>query len=472
MSSGADELGGYDPSTPYQPSKKRKATASRPTAGPSTAKVQKAVKTRSRKPSRESPMIVEDDDDDEGEDITEVVEPVPRGKGKSKASASPAINGKPPSKAKGKGRAASTTSGLKSGLDFVVIEELDDDEPPVAKPPPPTKKGKPSAGSPVSVKDREIISSRGSERMREERDLYKLKSEELSETLLQLIQTRNTEPEEQLATLKAQYDAAAKAQEELIKELTTQITRLTPMSKEGRTSTLHFLTREAADEEKRMLEKRLEKAEEVLKQKDVVIKDKDARISALNEQLETTQADLKAEIAHTQTLQNKNARAQREPPGSALRGRAGQDTLVNDPKHGVTIRLYEDLTNLIVLSAKFQESPYTHLGELEEITYKCVFSHMNTASLSFLLTSMHQPRPSPVPGHSPPRPKAKDDLQHMVRYTPLELEKESQEYIRKLDFLADTFTFGYDQMEFFLKTLNDHFSSLSEEQDDSAMTDG
>ena len=39
---------------------------------------------------------------------------------------------------------------------------------------------------------------------------YKLKSEELSETLLRLIQTRNTEPEEQLATLKAQYDAAAK----------------------------------------------------------------------------------------------------------------------------------------------------------------------------------------------------------------------------------------------------------------------
>lgn len=54
----------------------------------------------------------------------------------------------------------------------------------------------------------------------------------------------------------------------------------------------------------------------------------------------------------------------------------------------------------------------------------------------------------------------------------MELEKESQEYIQRLDFLADTFTFGYDQMEFFLKTLNDHFTSLSEEQNDSAMTDG
>lgn len=98
--------------------------------------------------------------------------------------------------------------------------------------------------------------------------------------------------------------------------------------------------------------------------------------------VETTQADLKAEIAHTQSLQSKNSKVQREAPGSALRGRTAQDTLINDPKHGVTIRLYEDLTNLIVLSAKIQESPYAYLGELEEITYKCIFSHMNTGEIS------------------------------------------------------------------------------------------
>jgi hypothetical protein len=74
------------------------------------------------------------------------------------------------------------------------------------------------------------------------------------------------------------------AQEELIKELTVQIARLSPMLKEGRDSTVHFLTREAADEEKRILEERLEKAKEALKQKDAVIKDKDARIAALDEQ--------------------------------------------------------------------------------------------------------------------------------------------------------------------------------------------
>jgi hypothetical protein len=84
---------------------------------------------------------------------------------------------------------------------------------------------------------------------------------------------------------------------------------------------------------------------------------------------------------------------------------------------------------------------------------------------------MYQSPAPTAPGHSPSRPKTKDELQHMVRYTPLELEKESQEYIQKLDFLADTFTFGYDQMEFFLKTLNDHFTALAEEQNDSTKTE-
>lgn len=90
--------------------------------------------------------------------------------------------------------------------------------------------------------------------------------------------------------------------------------------------------------------------------------------------METTQSDLKAEIAHAQSLQNKTTKAQREAPRSALPGRTAQDTLINDPKHGVTIRLYEDLSNLIVLSAKIQESPYAYLG-VEEVTYKCIFTH-------------------------------------------------------------------------------------------------
>ena len=74
------------------------------------------------------------------------------------------------------------------------------------------------------------------------------------------------------------------ARDELIKQLAIQLARLTPTLKEGRGPTVHFLTREAADKEKRVLEERLEKFKEALRQKDAVIKDKDARIAALNEQ--------------------------------------------------------------------------------------------------------------------------------------------------------------------------------------------
>lgn len=173
-------------------------------------------------------MIVEDDD----EDVPEVVQPELKNKGKGKATtASPMTNGKAPSRAKGKGRVASTTHGQKNGPDLVVIEELDDDEPHVAKPPPPTT-GEPRAGSPVLVEDGEIIEPQGLgklERIGEERDLvrlpltpkvvaglmntvvqYKAKSEELSETLLRLIQTRKTEPEDRLAEMKAQYEASSR----------------------------------------------------------------------------------------------------------------------------------------------------------------------------------------------------------------------------------------------------------------------
>ena len=78
---------------------------------------------------------------------------------------------------------------------------------------------------------------------------------------------------------------------------------------------------------------------------------------------------------------------------------------------------------------------------------------------------MYQPKPSPDPSRPPPPVVSKGDLQNMVQYTPLELEKQSQEHLQKLDFLADAFTFEYDQMDFFLKTLNEHFTTLSEEQD-------
>jgi hypothetical protein len=102
--------------------------------------------------------------------------PGPRSKRRGKATASPATNGKPLSKAKAKGRPASTTNGHKSGSEPVII---DDDEPPLANPRSPTKNGKTRAGSPLLVEDGEILEETESasppelEKTREERDLVR-----------------------------------------------------------------------------------------------------------------------------------------------------------------------------------------------------------------------------------------------------------------------------------------------------------
>ena len=119
-------------------------------------------------------MVVEDDE----EDVPEIVESKSKRKRKG-APTAPVTNGKAPTKAKGKGKAASTVNGHKNDADFVIIDEPDDEEPPVAKPPSPTKKGKTRVGSSFLAEEGEIVegtrsaSSPELERMREERDLVR-----------------------------------------------------------------------------------------------------------------------------------------------------------------------------------------------------------------------------------------------------------------------------------------------------------
>lgn len=114
-------------------------------------------------------MVVEDDD----EDIAEVVEAKSKRKRKG-APTVPVTNGKAPTKAKGKGKAAPTVNGHINDPDFVIIDGLDDEPPPL-----PTEKGKTRAGPSFLVEEGEIVeemvpaSSPELERMREERDLVR-----------------------------------------------------------------------------------------------------------------------------------------------------------------------------------------------------------------------------------------------------------------------------------------------------------
>lgn len=64
-----------------------------------------------------------------------------------------------------------------------------------------------------------------------------------------------------------------------------------------------------------------------------------------------------------------------------------------------------------------------------------------------------------------------DQLLQSIKYTPLELDKESDEFVERLRFLGESFTFGRDQLALFLKTMYDTLGGAAqddEEQDSEA----
>lgn len=71
----------------------------------------------------------------------------------------------------------------------------------------------------------------------------------------------------------------------MIQELTSSLARVDSLTSEGKTSTLHFLTREAADEERRGVEREVERLKEALADKDKLIA---ARDHAIREHQETS----------------------------------------------------------------------------------------------------------------------------------------------------------------------------------------
>jgi hypothetical protein len=70
-------------------------------------------------------------------------------------------------------------------------------------------------------------------------------------------------------------------QESLIQELRTLLAQVEPSARSGKSGLLHFLTREAADEEQRGLEDDIKRLTDIAKVKDAIIAEKDKRIADL-----------------------------------------------------------------------------------------------------------------------------------------------------------------------------------------------
>jgi hypothetical protein len=76
---------------------------------------------------------------------------------------------------------------------------------------------------------------------------------------------------------------ALQAQEALIDQLTAQAARTEPLTRSGSGSVLHLVTREAADEEKKTIERDLAKWKALAKEKDEVNEQKNKEITGLQQ---------------------------------------------------------------------------------------------------------------------------------------------------------------------------------------------
>ncbi|KAI6028500.1 hypothetical protein F5J12DRAFT_960023 [Pisolithus orientalis] len=273
----------------------------------------------------------------------------------------------------------------------------------------------------------------------------------LSKQLDELFKIRRTEPEQALEELHVQYEERAKMQDALVRELTSQLARIEPLSRTGQNVALHFLTREAADEEKRAVEQEIVQLRDVIKQRDAVISDQSKRI---NELQQLGQKNF-SPGSHRKVAPTTSRSQQRRPIGA------------EDPKTEV-IKFYEEMSNLLVTNVKFEDAPGS---DEQEVTFHCVYTYfemarredsvegerVNEKSIGFTMCIFN--------GYGGPNgePISDDDFVHRrIKYTPLHLDKEPDSFVEALSYMGESFTFPCSQQGLFLNSLRDRIGGCNE----------
>ncbi|RDB20981.1 hypothetical protein Hypma_011820 [Hypsizygus marmoreus] len=372
----------------------------------------------------------------------------------------PVTNGKATAKGKGKAKAPPMKSSRKpvvEPMDVEPIEIVDDTE---------MEQDIPADAETINTAGRYRRTNATGTRAAKADDLQRVteklrRAEEqiaaLSRQLEEAFQVRETEAEELLKRQETQFEAQLQAQERLIKELTSQLALKEPLMRSGKTSVLHLLTREAADEEKRTLEKEVTRWKDVATERQKTIDEKDGRIAELEKTEKDLQVELKAEIDRTALLA---ARPNRNLPSVVRSGRPGGG---DDPRHAAVLRFYEDLTNLLVTNMKPSSGKYL---DMEEWLFSCIYTHNgadedgNKKSLNFTLRTCHDPAPDTAEPIT-----SKTQLIPSIHYIPLELDKEPPDFVARLDFLGAPFTFGLDQLPLFLRTMHTNMGNALEDDE-------
>ncbi|KAH8117176.1 hypothetical protein DFH11DRAFT_1724238 [Phellopilus nigrolimitatus] len=343
LSSDEDELGFHDmTTTPFRVEKFTDATlkATKPNgraavAGPSSSKPASAR----RAPWKRSPSPVDGDEETEhanvsdegGTEVMEVPAPAPkRGRPKRGASREPEAVQPPKPKAaprgKGKGKAKQEAArGASPEVmdidDLEAIREHVEDEPQEVPRhnvlPRNPRNERASAGDVAIWKRREERFLKKIERSEKQAQDAKAQRDALAAQLEEVFHTRNTEAEDLFEQQKSLYESRIQTQEEMIQEQTSQLARVDSLTREGKTSTLHFLTREAADEERRGIERQAEKLKETIKEKEKVIAERESTINDQEVEIRTLKIELAAEVERSKFLASSTRPNGRDPPKAA-----------------------------------------------------------------------------------------------------------------------------------------------------------
>ncbi|KAL1939126.1 hypothetical protein VTO73DRAFT_10167 [Trametes versicolor] len=498
-----DFANNYEPTTPAPAAKKARGARAggKPVAGPSTRPAAARVTITKIKPANGAGPTIEPADD-EDDDVVMVDEPPakkrkasddsdevvavpgpPRGAAKkSAARPEPAVNGAP--KSKGKAKAEPPPKGARAnGVPAEVVEEqdsaieLDDAEEPTNPPvqravrggskQPKTKNGPPPPARPSRTEAklaRELDSLRVQlEQSREVAKEITNQRDKLAKQLEEVFRLRNTEPEGVLQEYKGHLESSIRRKDSLIEELTAQLSKLQTSSKSDKSYTLQFLTREAAEEEKQALREENIRLKEVIKQREATIASKDKQMHALEDEAKTAKKDLELEIERSKTL------AARAPPSAMSRQ---QKPTPAEVQNTPVIKLYEDMTNILITSVKVEKSP--EYPTLDEHILTCIYTYQNTEehitfckSLNFTLRHTYD-RPE---GATPGADLADNQLVQKVKYEPKDLDKENPELVERLAFFNNPFMFARDQMTVFLKTLTDTVAGVFEPDAEPGMDD-
>ncbi|KAG6898470.1 hypothetical protein C0993_006618 [Termitomyces sp. T159_Od127] len=449
-----NDLGGLKPTSPAVRAKSARNTKppSRTEAGPSSkpSKGRKIVPQPTTDNSEIEELTVPSGPFDFSTVDTENYETSQKTQSR-RAESTPAANGKT-AKGKGKAKVPQTKSVNRKSVD----EPMDVDPievPDETEEPEPRRQGVAKSSNrlkPTKARRKEADEiARLTEQLRRAQDQIATLSSQLEEAF----NTRETEPEKLYRLQQAQFEVQLKSHTDVIKELNNQLAMKEPLMRSGNTTVLNLLTREAADEEKRAVEHEVERWKSVAEQRQREIRQRDARIT----ELERTEKDLRAELnAEIERSKGLAAKANRVPPSTSRGG--GRPAAVDDPKHAEVIRLYEDVTNLLIPGLK--AIPGQYLG-LDEWVFTCVYTFFDEKendpqsaplkSFNFNLRLCHEPDPSQ---DKPSEPiTSKDQLLPMVYFTPQNLDMEPMDYVEKLDFLREPFSFGRHQLPLFLRTL-------------------